>query len=193
VPYVGTEPIQHDRADGRAPRPHLLDRLGHQFAYLCVSGTVILDQRHMTYLHHVIGGDGRQDILLLPNPRQRECNQVGGVRMDHAGGVRFRGIDATMQHERLAGALAAQLRTICSDLGENVRLKEAQARLGGRDQKTLCQPNTDVACRGMNVAALKERAAHTTDLLPKFHFIHRSQDEGKGFIEKVRRSKVTRF
>src|ERR1700733_11180597 len=48
----------------------------------------------MTYLHHVIRCDGRQDILLLPNPRQRERNQVGGVRMDHAGGVRVRGIDA---------------------------------------------------------------------------------------------------
>ena len=60
-------------------------------------------------------------------------------------------------------------------------------------RKPSAQANADVSCRGMNVAALKERAAHTTDLLPQFHFVHKSQHKGKGFIEKVRRSKVTRF
>ncbi len=193
MPHVGPEPIQHDRADGRTPRSHLLNRLGHQLTHHRVSGAVILDQRDVTYLHYVIRSDGRQDILLLPNPRQGERNQVGGVRMDHAAGVRVRGIDAPVQHKCLAGALTAQLHTIGSDLGKNVRLKETQARLRGRDEKALCQPNTDVSCSGMNVAPLKERAAHTTDLLPQFYFVHKSQDEGKGFIEKIRRPKVTRF
>ena len=70
-------------------------------------------------------------ISFVSNPGQRERNQVGGVRMDHAGSVRVRAIDTLMQHERLAGALTAQLHAIRSDLGQNVRLKETQACLRG--------------------------------------------------------------
>ncbi len=113
--------------------------------------------------------------------------------MNHAACIRVRGVDAPMQCQRLAGALAAQLHTIRPNLGENLRLKEAQARFRGCDEKTIRQANADVSRRGMYIAALEERAAHTTDLLPQFTFVHRSVHKGKGFVEKVRRSKVTRF
>src|ERR1700677_2742049 len=98
---------------------------------------------------------------------------MGGVRMNHAGRLRVRSIDAPMQYQRFAGALTAQLHTIRSHLGEILRLKETQACLRGCDEKTLRQANADVSRSGMNVAALKERKAHATDLLPQFHFVHK--------------------
>ncbi len=70
--------------------------------------------------------------------------------------------------ERLAGPVAAHLYAIGADFGESLRLEETQARFCGGDEKSVRQADADVARRGMNVAALEERAAYATDLLPQF-------------------------
>ena len=93
----------------------------------------------------------------------------------------------------LAGALAAYLYPIRAYLGESLRLEETEARIRGGDEKAIRQANAYISSRGMNVAALKQRAAYTTDLLPQFRLVHKSRHKGKRFREKVRRSKVTRF
>ena len=70
--------------------------------------------------------------------------------------------------ECLAGPVAAHLYAIGADLGESLRLEETQACFRGSDEKAVRQADADVARSGMNVAALEERAAYATDLLPQF-------------------------
>src|SRR5580658_1908108 len=113
--------------------------------------------------------------------------------MDDTAGVRISSIDATMQSQSLAGTIAAHLHPVPTNLGKHLRLEETQARFRGGDEKAIRQTNTYISGSGVNIAALEERAANATNLLPQLQFVHSSSHKGEGFREKVRRSKVTRF
>ena len=77
-----------------------------------------------------------------------------------------------MQHQCLAGASAAQLRSVNADPGNVGRLQKPEAGVAGRNQESIGQPGADVARRGMHVAALKQRAGNAADLFSQFKFIN---------------------
>ena len=60
-------------------------------------------------------------------------------------------------------------------------------------RKPIRQANADVPCRGVNVAALEERAAHATNLLPQFNFVHKSRHKAKALLKKSGDPKLPDF
>src|ERR1700730_2972333 len=89
-----------------------------------------------------------------------------------------------MQGKCFAGPVTAYLYAIGADLGESLWLEETQAGFCGGDEKAIRQANADVPCGGMEVAALEERAAYTTDLLPQFQLVHSQATKANALQKK---------
>jgi len=75
-----------------------------------------------------------------------------------------------VQHDGLAGAVAADLNTGVVEQRQALGGQLAQAGIGRRDQKTLRQLDADVAGRGVHITAREQFAADAADFRPGFVF-----------------------
>ena len=86
------------------------------------------------------------------------------MTVDDAAGVGIGLVDAAMQRQRLAGAVAVNLFAGRVDARQTVRLQRAQAGVSRRDQEAaVAESRADVADGGVRIASLEKRAPHTTN------------------------------
>ena len=105
----------------------------------------------MADLHHEIRRDRRQHVGGTPNAGQRERYQVGAVGVDDAARL-WRGfVDAPVQRQRLAGAVARGLHAMTVDARQPRRVQRAQAGIGGGDQEAVGQVRAVVAMKALRV------------------------------------------
>jgi hypothetical protein len=76
------------------------------------------------------------------------------------------GIDFSVKHEGLAGAVSGLLHTMAVDLGELVWLQEAETCIRRSNKIPISQTNADVAGCGVDISTLEQRATHAADFVP---------------------------
>jgi hypothetical protein len=64
------------------------------------SPVMVCNQRHVPHLHDEVRCDGWNDVILSPDPLQRQGDKVGAVGVNDAVGIRITGIDSTVQGPR---------------------------------------------------------------------------------------------
>ena len=181
VPDIGAQPLEHHRAQRRTAFAPVQDGILHSISHGRIAWPVIRDQRHMPDLHHEVGRDGGQPLLAgRRRATQAQRHAVRAVGMDDAAGCGIEAarclIDALVQHDGLAGSIAAQGVELIIDMRQPRGIKSAQTGVGWRDEKAASllrlKAHTDVACSGMDIAAGEQALANPADLFAQLILGH---------------------
>ena len=193
MPHIGAKAGQHHSPDRRALRSILVNQGRHLCANARTARALVACHWHMADLHHKIRRDrGQQFGLALP---QAQGHAMGAVGVDDATGRGIMGagglVNLAVQGQGFAGPLTADLHALQINLGQLGWLKQAQAGVGWRDQEGVFQANTDVARRGMHIAALKQAAANLANRHTGLGLVHAST--AKALVKKSTAPKLPDF
>ena len=118
---------------------------------------VVGDERQLADPHHVVGGEGADDVGRIQPLQTGEGGQVGAVQVHHGPAVRIVVIDGEVEGHLLGGAVTPQVLPLQIDVREPVGAQTSQAGAGGGgDQGAVRQQGGEVAGAPGGITALEE-------------------------------------
>ena len=118
---------------------------------------VVGDERQLADPHHVVGGEGADDVGRIQPLQAGEGGQVGAVQVHHGPAVWIVVVDGEVEGHLLGGAITPQVLPLQVDMREPVGAQTPQAGAGGGgDQGAIRQQGREVAGAPGGIATLEE-------------------------------------